>query len=171
MIDLTNINYNPQNIKLFRQLFVSQKNFNVGLVLDKIDFRLIKILTSIKDLKLYSFDDSIPKEIEKEFNISNLCSAINTNFNIIVGMKSMHLIITNNIDLINLAGIIEKSTFAIASKKMFLSYTNINFYDPKNINLSFVKIKQDVEKYRIELREKYLLSLLSQVKKEESRDL
>lgn len=171
MIDLTNINYNPQNIRLFRLKYVSQKNFNVGLILDNIDYSLIKILTKIKDIKLYSFDDSIPKEIEEEFNISNLSKAINNDFNIIVGIKSMHLIVTNNLDLINLAGIIEKSTFAIASKKMFLSYTNIRFYSPQNVKAAFVKIKQDLENYRVELREKYLLSLLSQVQKEETRNL
>ena len=114
----------------------------------------------IPNLKLYSLDDNLNKP-----ECKNLTQYFNAEYNILTAIKSMHLIITNNVEITDFAEDLGVKTFSLFKNKKTSKYKNVKFFSCKNIEKTFVKIKKDTNEYRLNLREKFLLSQIDIIKK------
>ena len=171
---------NSQDSKMFKIRNTDQRAFNVGIVYsksqkEKIPFEYFKKLQSIKDIKIYSFEtDENYSDIKKENNVIFLGKHFNDFYDVALAIKNMHVLISFNDTVTSLAGALGKSTFALANKSdedISSWYKSITYLKPEKTNewekLS-VKVKKEIEQYRVKIKEKYLLAFLDKSKREDN---
>ena len=163
------LNINPADIRQFRAMYVrDQRRFHVGIMLPQIDYKIFKILMPLKDVYLNIFNRC---EHEYCYNIRDWDSYIHDLYELACAIMCMHIVISSDPLVTNLAGALGKKVFAIYNKNETPNKycKSIKIFKPKKQNdweNIFPVVKLELEDYRVELREKYLLSCAEQIKKD-----
>lgn len=167
------LDVNPQDFRLFRAQHVcDHRKFKVGLGFSEdIPFDLFKIYSKLKDIHVYLFMENKHEPVFSIFDWSFFTKDL---YNLSLAIKCMHLIISNNEIVINLAGAMGKSVFALYKKEKDVNNyaESIKSFVNKEENRwddVIAQIKPEIEYYRINLREKYLLACMAQVDQDISR--
>jgi ADP-heptose:LPS heptosyltransferase len=141
--------------KKFKIKYIDKDKFNVAIMLPDISEDIIKMLLYIDDITIFSFHSTKLKSI---IDISEYNNSLK---NLAIAIKNMHLIISTEMRIINMAKNLEIKTFALLNNELPLKSNIVKQYISHQAN-KFDKIlpivKHDADRLRLEIKEKSLLN-------------
>lgn len=138
------------DILIFKKFFLSDKTFNVLLLIKDIDDEILNTLSKRIDVKFYSFNflfDFVPNINSNKVKLLEL--HYNSLYEYEIAIKASNVIITDNKDIYDYAKDLNKNVIKISDEK------------------SLIKAKFKLEEYRIQSKEIYLNALAKRIQQNE----
>lgn len=187
------LSVDPQDVRKFRIRHVDQLKFNIGVMYTSyvgdyfgrrnIPLKDLQILTKTKDAKLYSFAvDSTLFNPQRELGIESLGMHFFDFYDTAVALKAMHVVVSTDNVILNLAGAMGIKTFGLLNKfnvgrwwkkegddiGWYKSVKPLTAKHENEWDKLLARTNEYLQEYRISLRESYLNTIIKNIENDKT---